>query len=219
MTKYLASPPELSRLDALHHHFLTILPRIETHARIHFRHLRCPGRRDDAVAEVVAVCWRWFLRISENGKDAGEFAATLADYAVRRVRSGRNLCGQERSKDVLSPLARRRHGFTLEPLASPACPCHDARQQREVMEERLKDNARSPVPEQAAFRIDFPRWHRSHCDRNRRLIDGMARDERTLDLADQFGISPGRVSQLRREFRDGWRHFHGESDQSSLALA
>ena len=73
-----ASTPEASQS-----HFLEILPRVETHARIHFRHLRCPGRRDDAVAETVAVAWKWFLRAAERGKDVAGFASA-AGLAGRR---------------------------------------------------------------------------------------------------------------------------------------
>jgi hypothetical protein len=42
---------------SLHAGFLALLARIQTHARIHFRHVRCPGRRDDLVAEAVAISW------------------------------------------------------------------------------------------------------------------------------------------------------------------
>ena len=38
----------------------------------------------------------------------------------------------------------------------------------------------------------------------------MAHNERTKDLSRQFELSPGRISQLRREFRDGWLRYHGE---------
>jgi hypothetical protein len=31
--------------------------------------------------------------------------------------------------------------------------------------------------------------------------------ERTLDVAGKYGLSPGRVSQLRREFHDDWEFF------------
>ena len=34
-------------LDAMHQHFLAILPRIKTHARLYFRFISCPGRRAD----------------------------------------------------------------------------------------------------------------------------------------------------------------------------
>ena len=68
--------------------FLEILPRIRTHAEVHFRHLRCPGRHDDAVAEVVAVAWKWFLRLNEKGKDPARFVTTFAFLAALAVRSG-----------------------------------------------------------------------------------------------------------------------------------
>jgi hypothetical protein len=46
-----------------------MLPRIELHGRIYFRHVRCPHRRADCVAVMVALCWKWFLRLVERGKD------------------------------------------------------------------------------------------------------------------------------------------------------
>ena len=38
----------------------------------------------------------------------------------------------------------------------------------------------------------------------------MLRNERTTDLSRQFELSPGRISQLRRELHDAWRRYHGE---------
>jgi hypothetical protein len=34
--------------------------------------------------------------------------------------------------------------------------------------------------------------------------------ERTLDVADRYGLCPGRISQLRREFCQDWRIFSGD---------
>jgi hypothetical protein len=150
---------------ALHARFLEILPRIETHARIRFRHLRCPGRRDDAIAEVVAVCWKWYLRLVARGKDVDEFVGTLADYAVRHVRSGRKLCGQEKARDAMSSLAQQHHGFRVEALecstrrdfgALYAAP--RGQDYQDAYEERLEDNTTTPPADQAAFRIDYPAW-------------------------------------------------------------
>jgi hypothetical protein len=39
----------------LQNRFLAVLPRIETHARIYFRHLKCPHQRDEALAESFAL--------------------------------------------------------------------------------------------------------------------------------------------------------------------
>src|SRR5262249_1568066 len=86
--------------------FLQLLPRIQTHAEIHFRHLRCPGKRDDAIQEVTALAWKWFLRLAEQGKDVTQFVSAVAEFAVRQVRCGRKLCGQERSRDAMNPVAQ-----------------------------------------------------------------------------------------------------------------
>ena len=42
----------------------------------------------------------------------------------------------------------------------------------------------------------------------------MARNERTKDLSNWFEVSPGRISQLRREFHRGWLRYHGEDGPS-----
>src|SRR5262249_50965823 len=91
-------------LEQLREQFLARLPRIELHARIPFREVRCPGPRADAAAETVALAWKWQVRLAERGKDATRFPAAFATLAARAVRCGRRLCGHERAKEVLSPV-------------------------------------------------------------------------------------------------------------------
>ena len=43
-------------IRTLQRRFLTLLPRIEVHGRIHFRHVKCPIQREEVVAEMVALC-------------------------------------------------------------------------------------------------------------------------------------------------------------------
>ena len=191
-------------LHALHARFLSFLPRIELHGRVCFRHLRCPHRRQDAIQEMVALCWKWFVRLAERGRDATRFPSALATFAARAVRSGCRVCGQEKAKDALSPLAQQRQGFAVGKL--PACSTLNG----SPLEEALRDNTRSPVDEQVAFRLDFPAWLLTLARRDRRLVEGMALGHRTLDLARRFRLSAGRVSQLRREFHREWQRFHGE---------
>src|ERR1700680_1074524 len=57
-------------IEALQLRFLTLLPRIELHGRISFRHVRCPIQREEVIAEMVALCWKWFLSLARRGKDA-----------------------------------------------------------------------------------------------------------------------------------------------------
>jgi hypothetical protein len=203
-------------IDALHHHFLAILPRIQTHAEIYFRHLRCPGRRADAIAETVAISWRWFLRLTEQGKDINEFASAVANFAVKHVRSGRRLCGAERSRDVLSKLAQQRHHFKVEPLVLSSRRDHESiysdlcGQHMAAYEERLRDNMQSPVPDQAAFRVDYPEWLAQLGPRSREIVADMTLDHSTNELAAMHKLTAGRISQLRRELHQNWQRFHSE---------
>jgi hypothetical protein len=43
------------------------------------------------------------------------------------------------------------------------------------------------------------------------VIDALLAGGRTRDVSQMFGLSPGRVSQLRRDFLEDWRHFTGEA--------
>jgi hypothetical protein len=49
------------------------------------------------------------------------------------------------------------------------------------------------------------------------MIRRMARNERTKDLAKQFKVSPGRISQMRREFKQGWARYCGDHVEEVVA--
>jgi hypothetical protein len=205
--------PHAPPLDLLQRQFLFIIPRIETHARIWSRHLACPGLKEDFVSEAVALAWRSFVRLAERGKDATQFPSALATGVVRAVRSGRRLCGQERSRDVMSAAAQRRHGFRVEELLPPSVAYEKLKSEplgqrlHDAFEERLRDNTQTPVIDQVVFRIDFRDWLATLSDRNRQVVDDLVAGE----VARKFGLSPGRVSQLRRQFEGHWAGFCYES--------
>jgi hypothetical protein len=202
-------------IENLHAAFLEIHLRIELHAKISFRHLRCPGRKADAVQETLAVAWQWFLKAVEKGKDVNEFVSALASYAVRHVRSGRRLVCSEKAKDVLSALAQQRHHFKVEPLNCSTRRDHETlyadphgQDELDGYEERLRDNTVTPPPDAAAFRIDFPAWLSQLGPRNREIAQDMAMDLATQELARKYRVSPARISQMRREFWRDWGLFH-----------
>jgi hypothetical protein len=194
--------------------FLAVLPRIETHARIYFRHLRCPNQREEAVAECLALAWWWFIRLVRRGKTPEAFITVLADFAARAVSSGRRLCGQEKANEVFSPMAQRRHGFMVQRLHAYDTPAGSP------WEEAVQDNTQTPVAEQVIFRIDFPAWLQNRTKRDRRIIDRLLRAERTGAVAQAFDLSPGRVAQLRRHFHADWLRFGAApgEDPSTTAL-
>lgn len=142
--------------------FLALVPKIETHARIFFRHVKRAFKKADFIAEAVALAWRWLVRLAQRGKDAAKFVTTLASLAARAIWNGCRLCGQEKAKDVMSPLAQRNHGFVVESLPAHTrttpqklCSMPGGQEMQSALEERLHDNTITPVPDQAAFRIDF----------------------------------------------------------------
>ena len=204
-------PRVVASLSKLQARFLQIRERIETHARIYFRHVKCWFKKADYIAETIALAWKWFRRLAQKGKDATEFASTLASYAARAVNSGRRITGQVKSKDVLSEVAQQRHGFCVGKL-----PDFSTRSDNPLAE-ALIDNTRSPVPDQVHFRIDFPHWLTTRTDRDRRLIGDLALGQRTLDVSRKYGLSPARISQLRHEFHDDWRRFVGDYEQEGEA--
>jgi len=201
-----ASPPVPPDPACLHAAFLSILPRIELHGEVVFRALRCPHRKQEVIAEVVALAWLWFTRLVRQGKDPTRFASAIATYAAKAVKTGRRLVGQERSKDVLSPRAQYLRDFAVVslPLTSTLAGT--------PLDEALHDNRRSSVPDQVCFRLDFPSWLGTRTERDRRVIADLMVGERALDVADKYGLSPARISQLRREFLLDWELFCGERE-------
>jgi hypothetical protein len=203
-------------LTRLRSGFLPLLPRIETHARLRFRGIPCDDRREEAVANALALAWSWYVRLVRRGKDPSQFASALAVFAVKAVNAGRRVGGGESGNDVLSFLAQRRHGFSVEPLPHTTRTGHErlyaipgGQRQHDAFEEVLQDNTHTPVPDQVQFRVDFPAWLATRSDRDRRLAIDLMRGEPTGEAAHRRGMTAGRVSQLRREFHADWRRFTG----------
>ena len=195
--------------DLLHTAFLTLLPKIESHARIFFRDVRCPGKKSDRIAETIALAWSWFRKLARRGKDATAFPGVLASLAARHVRSGRRLCGQEPCRDAMSAIAQQRHSFVVEKLPDYST------LNGTPLEEALQDNRRSPIPDQVSFRLDFPAWLDRLSARDQRIVEDLSLGHRTTDVARKYSLSPGRVSQLREQFRRGWMQFVGDAPARS----
>jgi hypothetical protein len=186
-----------------HAPFLEMLPAIRKYAENAFYWLE-PEARDDAVGEVIAGATVAYARLVELGKAELGYPSVLARFGVAQVRDGRRVGNRMRSGDVLSPYARRRKQFVVQHLDR-----FDKR--RDEWRELLVEDTCTPVPDQVAFRIDFPDWLSRQTNRRRRIAEALAVGNTTSDVARRFGISAGRVSQLRQHFRRSWREFHGES--------
>lgn len=182
-----------------HDKFLELLPQIERQARRAFRDHQ-PAEREELVQEVIADAYVAFARLVELGKTDLAYATPLAMYAVRHIRSGRRVGSSVNKRDVLSPANRR---VTVESLERFD---HGDDRWQEVL---VEDKHVGPA-ETAAARLDFAKWLRKLPTAKRRVARVLAGGETTQGTAKQFGLSNGRVSQLRRELQASWRELQGE---------
>jgi hypothetical protein len=184
-----------------------MLPVIYRYARISFRDLD-PESREDAVAEVIANVTVAIARLAQRGRLRLAFPTVLARYGIAQYRDGRRVGNSFRISEVLSPNAQRKKGFVVERL--------DRREEDsgEWCEAVVADH-RTPVPEQVAFRIDFPQWLAGMPRKKRAIAESLALGNTTTDVARHFELSPGRVSQLRAELYRSWQDFHQEPQSAN----
>ena len=184
--------------------FLNLLPAVQTHAKIQFRHLPLE-QREDAIQEAIASACVSYQLLAAKGRLHVAHPGTLATFAVNFVRNGRHVGGsQDAATDVLSPVARRRHGVVVSGYTVRSGDGTDGWKQIAVADRKV------PIPDTVAFRVDFAEWLRSQGRRDRKIIAAFIRGERTMTVAGRFGITEGRVSQLRRKYERAWRLFQGE---------
>jgi hypothetical protein len=193
------------------------LPKIARHGQVYFRHENDADKKADRIAEMIGLAWQWFVHLTERGKDPTCFPCALAVLAARAVKCGRRVAGMVKARDVMNELAQHRHGFVVASLSTSPATSRDnlfgkphGQRQQDEFEERLQHNLVTPIDEQVQFKLDFADWLHTLTARERRLIRAMLRNERTKDLSRQFELSQGRISQLRRQFRDDWRRFLGD---------
>jgi len=182
--------------------FLEMLAQIRAQARFAFRH-ELPARRQELIDETIANCWVAFVRLLERGLDDVIYPTPLVQYAIRQVRDGRKVGARLNVRDVSSEYAQRHKGFCMERL--------DRYNQRtdEWKEVLVEDKTAGPA-ETAATRIDFGTWLQSLPSARRQVAQTLALGETTRRTARQFRVSPGRVSQMRRELKQSWESFQSE---------
>jgi hypothetical protein len=200
-----------------HEDFLPLVPVIVRHAAVVFRHLSAADR-EEAAAEAVAAAFESFIRLKARGRNpARDFPSQMAHFGVLHVNDGRLTGGRASSKDVLSRRAQRRHGFHVESLPTATCTSFEriytsplGQEELDAFEERLEDNRLTPIPDQVAFRLDFPAFLRTLTLRDRRLALFLSRGHSGKEAARRFRLSPGRVTQMRKQWRHEWLVFQGE---------
>ena len=207
MTAVLVEDRACHSVPGWHDEFLThILPAVETVARIRFRGLPA-CEQEEGLAEATAGAMICFVRLMRRGKNPTMFAGRLALVAVLRVLAGRLTSTPDNNGDVLSRYARSQRGFTVDSL--------DDRQQsaRGEWQEIMVEDGKTTPAEIAISRIDFSAWLAGMTTRRRAIAESLAAGYRTDEVAEKFSVSPGRISQLRREFETSWLKFQQQADE------
>jgi hypothetical protein len=182
--------------------FLAMMPNIVRYARRAFHYLDAEARAE-AVQEVLVSAMVAYVRLDQRGKVDLAYPSVLARFAIAQYRAGRRVSEKMNCRDVLSPYAQRLKGIEVESLNH--CD-RDGESWREIL---VEDKHAGPA-EIATARIDFTGWFASLSPRDRKIANALSEGSMTNDVAKRFRLSPGRVSQKRREFLESWQRFHGE---------
>jgi hypothetical protein len=186
---------------AWHAEFLELLPSIRRHARLRFGSLR-RELREELVQETIARTVCDYVRLCERGRKHVALAGPLARFAVAQVASGRKLGTPMNSRDISSRYCQWRRGVRGQSLSQYSKGSCDSLGM-------LAENRRTTPADIAAARIDIRAWFATLPRRTRALAERLAMGESTLAAAREFGVTPGRVSQLRRELERRWVAFQG----------
>jgi hypothetical protein len=173
--------------------FVARLPWMQNTARAAFHRLD-PDKKEEAVANTIALAYRAFARLNERGKaDNPGILQAVIWYSIRQTKAGRRIDSARKPKD---PLVLRVYGkVTFE---SP-----------DLIDGLV--GRKTPIPDAVSFRLDVPAFLTTLSKRNRRMAMDLAEGRSTTEVAEKYGVSAGRVSQFRREFKTLFDRFFAEA--------
>jgi hypothetical protein len=188
---------------------MAMVPIIERHAKIVFRHLD-PEAREEMVQAVVCNCCAAYARLAELNKTDVAYPAVLARFGVAQVKSGRRTGGRLNCRDVMSRYCQRKKNVAVERLD------HFDNDEESWAEVLVEDKRCGPA-DTAIVRIDFSTWLQLLPRRLRKIATFLGNGETTTAASKRFRISQGRISQIRRELFLAWQRFQG--DEGVLVIA
>jgi hypothetical protein len=186
---------------AWHEGFMKLLPAIREQLRFALRKLP-RDERAEAMAECIANVALTYAKLFEQGKLDVAFASSLATFAVKQYFSGRRVGNRLNIDDVSSAYCQRQRGFRISSLDHHAA---NGEWRQPLVEDR-----RTGPAEIAAARLDIAAWLDQLPRLKRGIAETLATGETGAETAKIFRVTPGRVSQVRRELEIDWALYHGE---------
>ena len=154
--------------------------------------------REDAIQEMIAIAFTLYSRLLRRGKEEKIFATPLAQYAICNYFNGRRVVGMS-AKDVSAPRCQVLGRATVVNATADSFV-----------------SLRTRPSTQACFNLDYQQWRASLAPRMNSILSAILDGYTTAEIAKEFSISPGRVSQIRRELVESWYDFTGGHDKDDM---
>ncbi|MFH1921720.1 MAG: hypothetical protein ABIP48_17790 [Planctomycetota bacterium] len=207
MIRIASKPSSKGKAEAWHAEFLKMSSVVQRKASFAGKDLSAEAR-EDFVEEVVAYAVVAFKALWDRGTPEVAYPTVLARYGIRQARIGRKVGLSLNVRDVSSEYCHWAKGVTLERLDKTD---HETGEWLEI----LVEDRRAGPAETAAARIDVADWFDSLPPRDRRIAKALAAGHTTGEVARQFQLSPGRISQMRREYFNNWAEFQGDTGKTA----
>ena len=154
--------------------------------------------RDEAIQEMTAIAFTLYSRLLRQGKQEKIYATPLAQYAIYHYFNGRRVTGTS-STDASSPRTQILGRATVVNATADSFV-----------------SLRTRPSTQACFNLDYQQWRASLAPRMKNILTAILDGYTTAEIAKEFHITPGRVSQIRRELVESWYDFTGEPDKDEM---
>ena len=182
--------------------FIKLLPEIQARLQRTFRHLD-EEARETSTHDGVVTCMLAYAKLHARHRAHTVTPSNLAWFAAIQVKHGRPAGYRMNGREPLSRYAQLRSGIRLERL-------HSYSSTDDEWVDAMVEDKRSSVPDQAIARIDIHTWLGSLPRRNRQIAKDLAHGCSTREVAQKYGVTAGRVSQVRRELQRSWSAFQHE---------
>jgi len=177
--------------------FVAMLPEIEQKLRLAFCRLD-PEAREDAIEEAIVHSLLSYANLHEQGRAEVATPSSLAWYSSRQVKRGRPTTGKMNGKDPMSRYAQIGNGIKIE------------RQPGNWIATLVLDK-RASVEDQVAAKLDVGAWFATLTKRMKGIAKDLAFGCSTSEVAKKYGVTAGRISQLRRVLQESWVAYQGEA--------
>jgi hypothetical protein len=177
--------------------FVTMLPEIQQRLRQAFRHLDAEAR-EDSIEEAIVHSLLSYSRLHERGRAESASPSSLAWYATLQVKRGRPAGGRMNGKEPLSRYAQLGNGIRIEQMHGNWI-------------DAMVEDKRASVTDQVAAKMDVGAWFATLTQRMKEIAKDLACGFTTSEVAMKYGVSSGRISQLRRTLEESWAEFQQEA--------